>query len=411
MKILNFGSCNVDYVYSVLSLVKVGEAIHSDSLGVFAGGKGLVQSIALSKAGAKVYHAGLVGGDGDFLIDVLSSNGVNVDLVKRVDGASGHAIIQRDIDGKNGIIVFKGTNGMVDKTFVDFVLDNFNKGDIILLQNEISGIDYIIDGAYEKGLLIVLNPSPITFDIKEIDLNKISYLIVNKKECERFFGSDNPQTVFERIKSSAKNLKVVLTLSADGSYYIDQNEILYCPAFKVKVVDTSAVGDAFTGYFVSEIALGKNPFNAIKTASTASALTVQKTGSFVSIPSRLEVEKAKKELISYPISLRKYNQLKTLVIKYIEENLANANVSDLSKILGYSEVYTSALVKRSLGDNFSTVLQKKRVLIASNLLKETDLSISEIIREVGYENESFFRKIFKRELGKYPLEYRKQFDK
>ena len=63
MKVLNYGSLNVDYVYSVDHIIVGGETQHSSKLEVFSGGKGLNQSIALAKAGVPVYHAGIVGTD------------------------------------------------------------------------------------------------------------------------------------------------------------------------------------------------------------------------------------------------------------------------------------------------------------------------------------------------------------
>ena len=55
MKILNFGSCNLDYVYSLEHIVMKGETESSAKMEIFAGGKGLNQSIAVARAGAKVY--------------------------------------------------------------------------------------------------------------------------------------------------------------------------------------------------------------------------------------------------------------------------------------------------------------------------------------------------------------------
>ena len=57
MKIINFGSMNFDKVYRVPNIVRPGETITAHSLHTFFGGKGLNQSIALARAGAKVYHA------------------------------------------------------------------------------------------------------------------------------------------------------------------------------------------------------------------------------------------------------------------------------------------------------------------------------------------------------------------
>ena len=62
-KILNYGSLNIDYVYDVPHFVKAGETLSSTSRNIFAGGKGLNQSVALSRAGGDVYHAGAVGKD------------------------------------------------------------------------------------------------------------------------------------------------------------------------------------------------------------------------------------------------------------------------------------------------------------------------------------------------------------
>ena len=53
MKVLNYGSLNVDYVYSVDHIIVGGETQHSSKLEVFSGGKGLNQSIALAKAGVR----------------------------------------------------------------------------------------------------------------------------------------------------------------------------------------------------------------------------------------------------------------------------------------------------------------------------------------------------------------------
>ena len=82
MKILNFGSLNIDYVYRLDHIVKKGETISSESLNVYSGGKGLNQSVALGKAGAEVYHAGAIGDDGKFLTEVLRAAGVNTDHIK-----------------------------------------------------------------------------------------------------------------------------------------------------------------------------------------------------------------------------------------------------------------------------------------------------------------------------------------
>ena len=77
MKIINFGSLNIDHVYQVSHFVTPGETIAAKEYNKNPGGKGMNQSIALARAGATVYHAGKIGNDGLFLKEMLEDNGVN----------------------------------------------------------------------------------------------------------------------------------------------------------------------------------------------------------------------------------------------------------------------------------------------------------------------------------------------
>ena len=106
MKILNIGSLNIDYVYKVDKFLLPGETKSSLSLDTHCGGKGLNQSIAAAKAGNEVYHAAFMGKGGEILKEALSENGVNVDLIKKHDNMSGHAIIQVDENGQNCILLY-----------------------------------------------------------------------------------------------------------------------------------------------------------------------------------------------------------------------------------------------------------------------------------------------------------------
>ena len=76
MKVVNFGSLNIDHVYAVDHFCRAGETIHTKSYTQNAGGKGLNQSIAVARSGQKLYHAGLLGAEGAQLADLLASCGV-----------------------------------------------------------------------------------------------------------------------------------------------------------------------------------------------------------------------------------------------------------------------------------------------------------------------------------------------
>lgn len=293
MKILNFGSCNIDYVYELSHIVKPGETTKAYSLTRFPGGKGLNQSIALAKSGITVYHAGCIGNDGGFLKETLMDCGVDTRYIKvNDDVCTGHAIIQLDKNGENCIIIHHGANYQIEKSYIDTVFESFASGDVLLLQNEICNLEYLIEKGYEKNMKIVLNPSPFVKSLCEIDLNKISVLILNEIEAQSLTGETEIEKIKEYIISNYNNLNVVLTLGGKGSVYLSKNQVEYCPAFPVDVVDTTAAGDTFTGYFISATTQGVTIKNSLQLASVAAGLAVSKKGASSSIPNIDETNEA-----------------------------------------------------------------------------------------------------------------------
>ena len=294
MRVLNFGSLNLDYVYSVDHMVTPGETLASYGMNTFCGGKGLNQSIALAKAGVEVFHAGLIGEEGDLLLDTCKKGGVQVDYIRRVPGKSGHTIIQVDRNGQNCILLYGGANQSVTKEYVDEVLAHFEKGDLLLLQNEVNLLDYVIDRAYEKGMMIVLNPSPYNEKLEACDFGKISMFLLNEIEGAQVTGEEEPEKILEILKAKYPHAKVVLTLGKDGSIYQDQGKICRQGIYPVKTVDTTAAGDTFTGYFLSSIIRGMSVEAGLRLAAKASSIAVSRKGAAPSIPEREEVEQALK---------------------------------------------------------------------------------------------------------------------
>ncbi len=297
MKILNFGSCNLDYVYSLDHIVEEGETETTENLETFPGGKGLNQSVALAKAGAEVYHAGCVGEDGNMLTAVLKENGVDISLVKPVEGKNGHAIIQLSREGKNSIFLYPGSNEKVTTEYIDEVLSKFTEGDFILLQNEISNVKYIIEKAYAKGISVFLNPSPFNEKMEEIDYSMVSCLVLNEVEAKAISGCEGVKGNVEYFRKTFPGLKVMLTLGSKGCVYFDEEKEISQNTFNVKVIDTTAAGDTFTGYFISGIAAGEPVEEVLRTASAASSIAVSRKGAAPSIPLRDEVITALEVLV------------------------------------------------------------------------------------------------------------------
>ena len=291
-KILNFGSCNIDYVYEIAHIVIPGETIPSNSFSKFPGGKGLNQSIAVARSGLPIYHAGCIGSDGTFLKELLENSNVNTQYLKVENSSTGHAIIQVDANGENCIILHHGANYEIEKDYIDSVLNDFSADDILILQNEISNLEYIISKGYERKMKIILNPSPFVKSLQEIDLNKISTLILNQIEAYEFTGEREPEKVGKYFINKYSNLEVVLTLGSKGSTYFSKNYCEFCPSCKVKVKDTTAAGDTFTGYFISGMLQDMGVKNSLKYATVAAALAISKIGAASSIPINKDVEDA-----------------------------------------------------------------------------------------------------------------------
>ena len=289
MKILNFGSLNIDKVYSVPHFVSAGETLSSTNYEEFPGGKGLNQSIALAKAGAEVYHAGKIGKDGLFLKDILSESNVNIDWIDEIENTTGHAIIQVSSSGENCILLFGGANKEITIDQINHILANFSQDDLLLLQNEINDLEYIVEKAHKKGLKIALNPSPINETITKLGFSKIDYLILNEIEAKAITGENMNDKIFQRLLSLNKQLKIVLTLGTEGVIYKDSVQEHRQPSYKVDAVDTTAAGDTFLGYFLSQISQHTDIKKSLQIAAKAASIAVTRKGAASSIPTWQEV--------------------------------------------------------------------------------------------------------------------------
>ncbi|MBQ7507579.1 MAG: ribokinase [Lachnospiraceae bacterium] len=296
MRILNWGSMNLDYVYKVDHFVLPGETISASSQSINPGGKGLNQSIALSRAGAKVYHAGAVGKNGGQLKQLLDENGVDTGFIRELDVIQGNAIIQVTAAGENNIIIYGGSNRCMTREHIDQVLASFDKGDYLLVQNEVNEVGYIIEKAFARGMTVVLNPSPYNDSLKDIDYSKVSWLLVNEVEAFQISGEKDPEKAWEFLHSKYPELSCVITLGSEGCAAYQTNPDDYekqrQPAIKVEARDTTAAGDTFTGYFISSVMKGQSLKDSIFRATVASSISVTREGAAKSIPNDDEVESA-----------------------------------------------------------------------------------------------------------------------
>ena len=290
INIINFGSLNIDYVYTVDHIVTPGETIASTNMEIFAGGKGLNQSVALARAGVFVKHAGVIGKEGIILIDFLNDCGIDVSCVRQQSKVpTGHAIIQVDRNGQNSIVLYKGANHILTPEFIDSIIENEKEPCIILLQNETNFVERIINSAKKKQHIVAFNPSPYDESLTNINFNNVDMLILNEIEAEQMCGFNDPDKITEYFTKIYPQMTVVLTLGEKGSLLLTKNKIYRHGIYKTQVEDTTAAGDTFTGYFLSGYLSDMQPYEILRYAAVAAGLTVSKKGAATSIPTADEV--------------------------------------------------------------------------------------------------------------------------
>jgi len=292
MKVLVFGSLNIDLLFFVDHIVKPGETINNSSFSKSAGGKGANQAAALAKAGLQVYMAGKIGSDGQFILELLKSYGINTDRVIRYDGETGQAIIQIDKNGQNSIILNSGGNKEITPKEVQETISMFDSNDIIVLQNEIIHQDLIIETAKKIGMRICINPSPLNEKIKSLPLNFADWIFVNEIEgaaLAQLPPEADMQEILEKLTELFPKTEIILTAGKDGAFYGYGKTRAKSEIVKVPVVDTTAAGDTFTGYFLAAREKNMSVQQALSIACKASAITVSKKGAMESIPYAKEI--------------------------------------------------------------------------------------------------------------------------
>lgn len=94
------------------------------------------------------------------------------------------------------------------------------------------------------------------------------------------------------------------------------------------------------------------------------------------------------------------------VLRYVESNYAGGSFAELTEQLHYDGSWLSRQIKRKTGKTYTQLIQEKRLAQAAFLLRNTDRNVSDIAVAVGYENISYFHRIFAESYGKSPKHYR-----
>lgn len=341
------GSLNIDFVTATPRCPGAGETLTATSLTVTAGGKGGNQATACGRASfttdktqdATVSMIGAVGANDVYystlLKPALEKSGVStadVEESSKAQTGSATIIVEEGAGGENRILVVPGANhaGVMGDVgaIVDVVKRQSVRPGVIVLQGEIPRkttlglLEYYNGvGLGEEKVHVVFNPAPVYPEgISLKALKHTSVLIMNETEAVQMSRSiaglpvsdstrptelDDllPEELAPRFHETADVQIVLITLGAKGVYFSTRTGSRGAvPGVRVpKVVDTTAAGDTFVGYFSTALArfLAKGePLeafdseieSAVKTANAAAAKCVAARGAMQSIPFAYDLE-------------------------------------------------------------------------------------------------------------------------
>jgi ribokinase len=302
MKVIVFGSINMDLVVNTPHLPKPGETLTGHSFFTAPGGKGANQAVAAARLGAETAMVGRVGKDAFAapLLANLQENRVDVTQVQTdANTGTGVAFIAVADSGENNIIIVPGANGRVDESDVALLAGLIEPKDILLLQLEIP-LAVVISAAQvaaEKEAMVILDPAPARSLPEEL-FALIDIITPNETEVSFLTGiavSDRGTVAAAVARLHQQGCRqVLLKTGSTGATWSAGESMTHLPAFQVEVVDTVAAGDACNGALAAGLCAGLPMMEALRWGIAAGALATTKRGAQDAMPDR----KALVDLIS-----------------------------------------------------------------------------------------------------------------
>ena len=258
------GSINLDIVANVKEFPQPGETVTNAVVNRFPGGKGANQALAAHRLGASVFMVGRVGDDpaADEALHTLRKEGIDLSYCKALENFStGLAMIVVSESGENQIVVAPGANAAFDAEHLELP-----PTDACIAQLEVP-IETILKAARSSDNFFCLNAAPAKPVPHEL-LEHVDLLVVNEIEA-RALGEELDS--YHGLLAS--------TYGAEGAV-LSRNgrQIASAKPPKVKVVDTTGAGDAFTAALTVALVSGMEPQPALEHACVVGALATTKMG-------------------------------------------------------------------------------------------------------------------------------------
>ena len=296
------GSVNLDLVCTGKRIPAPGETVTGETFETFHGGKGANQAVAVGRLGFPVSMIAKVGDDqfGQRLRRGLREATVNVRAVGTAKNtASGVALITVDANGQNSITVIPGANAQLLPRDLEKSLPQLRSAGMILTQLEtpIETVEYLCTLAGRFQVPLMLDPAPAR-SLPRGMLRHVTYLTPNETEtcalCAIPPHELNAATVAElaRTLQASGPANVIIKMGKHGAFVAGPNRPgQMVPPFKVRVVDSTAAGDAFNGGLAVALMRGLGLEESVRFAAAVGALSVTRAGAQPAMPTASEVKK------------------------------------------------------------------------------------------------------------------------
>lgn len=315
-RVLVVGSYVQDHVWTTDRFPQPGETRRALGFSTGPGGKGFNQAIACFRQQGDVLFLGAIGNDGlgRSAREFAHAEGLDCAWLSREGISTATAGIIVNAQGANQIMVDLGANLHLDPNFINAHESTFSTARVVLVQleNNLDAVRAALESGRRFGLLNVLNPAPMHTGVDARLLSMCDVITPNETEFSMLLDQVLSQALSvdavasssdESLHAHCRKLgvgTVVITLGAKGCFVShdakarrgDERDFYRMNAEQVKSVDTTGAGDAFNGALVANLSCNPDaPFaEAVRHANRVAALSTEKMGAAVSVPTLAEVQ-------------------------------------------------------------------------------------------------------------------------
>ena len=308
-QVLVVGSYVQDQAWFVERFPRPGETMRAHRYNTGPGGKGFNQAIACARQGVATAFVGAIGKDtfGGFAQEFARDENLPCRWQVREDQPTATSSITVNARGENQIALILGANEYLDAEFVRAQNDLFAGATTLLIQleNNLDALQEALEAGKKHGLTRILNPAPVHAQLSAQMLHSANIITPNETEfsllLERFAASEvDPATLAEREDSELHALArkldvatVVVTLGCHGCFVShgqdqrgDADAYYRLSPEKVKAIDTTGAGDAFSGNLAAAMLLFRNEAfrRAVTHANRAAAMSTEIVGTAPAMP-------------------------------------------------------------------------------------------------------------------------------